>query len=1114
MTKVSFTFDGHPLIGFAGEPLAAALLRAGRHVFAESPYRHRPRGVMTPGADEPNALMQVDSGSGEPLRPASQIEVTAGLVVRSSAGVGELPNRPDIARYDKAHRHTDLLVIGAGLAGLHAAADAARAGQRVILLDEQPSPGGALLARRDQLDPALLKSLAVPNLLHLQRTTATGLYDGGYAIAVERRTDHLPHPPPHMARIRIWHIRAANVILATGAQQRPLIFPDNDRPGIMLADAAAGYAQAHGIRWPAAVIATTDDSGHESALRLLACGIPIATVADIRHNLSGPLIDKLRAAKIPLLEGHAPVGTDADAYGVLTAVHLAPASLDGRVLGPASTYNCTLLAVSGGWSPTLHLASHAGTRAVWDATRAAFVPDAHPHWAQSIGAAAGDFPPPANPPAIWFGILPDGEPAERCFLDLQRDATLRDLRRAIGAGLTSPEHVKRYTTIGTANDQGKTSGVLTIGVLAQLTGKSPGDIGTTTYRPPYIPIPFAALAGRERGALSDPARVTAIHNQHVAAGADFENVGQWKRPWYFAQPGESMHSAVLRECRAARESVAFMDASTLGKIDIQGPDAPIFLDRIYTNMFSTLKVGHGRYGLMLGLDGMILDDGVTMRLAVDRYFMTTTTGGAARVLDWLEEWLQTEWPDLRVYCTSVTEQWATVAIVGPHSRTVLAALAPDLNVSTEAFPFLTFRECRVAGIPARICRISFSGELAYEINVASWYAADLWGAVMRAGAPHAITPYGTETLHVLRAEKGYFIVGQETDGTQSPIDLGLSGLLSTKKDFVGRRSLARSDAHRPDRKQLVGLLPADPKLVIPEGAALIAPDASRIPPVPMLGHVTSAYESVALNSCFALALVANGRARIGQTLLVPLPDGDIPVQVVDPILYDKENRRRDGSVVSGVSVSSGPVGSNGPRGQVSGTSAQSPLTPETRHFPHHLLRSPLAGATHGHADRVLLAELPFMVATDFRAPINGPAAKAVAVALGLSLPDTVGLTAHRNPYTALTLGPDWWLILGDGAEPHLRTAIGNDFASIVDVSAQRTCIEISGPHARHVLEHGWEQDLDPNIFPVGRCSQGLIARAPLILHHAAPHLYHLHVRASFAPHLWHFLTDAALEYLS
>jgi sarcosine oxidase subunit alpha len=485
------------------------------------------------------------------------------------------------------------------------------------------------------------------------------------------------------------------------------------------------------------------------------------------------------------------------------------------------------------------------------------------------------------------------------FVDLQRDQTVADVWRATGAGMRSVEHVKRYTSIGTGQDQGKTSGVNAAGVIAAaLGGDGIGAIGTSSHRPPYSPVSFAALAGRARGDLIDPERITPIHDWHVEAGAEFEIVGQWLRPWYYPQEGEDLDAAVARECRAVRTSVGMMDASTLGKIEIQGPDAGEFLNRIYTNGYKKLAVGMARYGVMCKPDGMMFDDGVTLRLADDRYYMHTTTGGAAGVLDWLEEWLQTEWPELDVYCTSVTEQWSTVAVVGPRSREVIARIAPELDLSAEAFPFMAFRETVLAsGIPARICRISFSGELAFEVNVAGWYGREVWEEIHRAGREFGITPYGTETMHVLRAEKGYPIVGQDTDGTVTPQDAGMEWIVSTVKDFVGRRSYDRADNQRSDRKHLVGLLPTDRATRLPEGSQLVAAgvsiDASSAP-VPMEGHVTSSYHSVALERPFALALIKGGRDRIGEVLVSPVGDRLVEVEVTSPVLYDPEGTKRDG----------------------------------------------------------------------------------------------------------------------------------------------------------------------------------------------------------------------------
>jgi sarcosine oxidase, subunit alpha len=526
--------------------------------------------------------------------------------------------------------------------------------------------------------------------------------------------------------------------------------------------------------------------------------------------------------------------------------------------------------VSGGWSPRVHLWSQARGRLRWDDRIGAPVPDGELRGVECVGRLTGAGLPDASP-----FVLPDGD-EDAMFVDLERDSTVADIRRAIGAGLRSVEHVKRYTTIGTGSEQGKLANVNAIRVAAELLQVHPGELGTTTFRPPYLPVTFALLAGRDRGELFDPVRVTPIHPAHVEAGAVFEDVGQWKRPRYFPRAGEDLDAAVRRECAAARGSVAKLDATTLGKIDVQGPDAVEFLNRMYTNAFDSLAVGMCRYALMCKADGMVFDDGVVMRVGPERFVCTTTTGNAAPVLAWLEEWLQTEWPQLRVWLTSVTEQWATVAVVGPDSRVLLQRLT-DIPLDVESFPFMAIREGEVAGIPARVCRVSFSGELAYEVNVDGRRGLELWEAV-------DATPYGTETMHVLRAEKGYPIIGQDTDGTVTPHDLGLDWIVSkTKPDFVGKRSFVRADTARPDRKQLVGLLPAKR---IPEGTQLVAAPGETA----MLGHVTSSYDSVALGRPFALALVRSGRERVGETVYA---DG-IAAEIVDSVLYDREGARRDG----------------------------------------------------------------------------------------------------------------------------------------------------------------------------------------------------------------------------
>ena len=952
---VTFTLDGQSYTGFAGDTLASAALAAGRITCGESMYLGRPRGIMAAGVEEPNALVKIAPRTAqdvaESMLPATTVEVTQGLSATYLSGLGQLDPGTDNAYYDHTYVHTDVLVVGAGPAGLAAAREAGRSGARVILMDEQSAPGGSLLSARDEeidgvparswVEATVAELAAEPEVRHLQRTTAIGSYDANYVVAAQRRTDHLGGTSaPGVSRERIWHVRAAQVVLATGAHERPIVFENNDRPGIMLASAVRSYlnrwAVAPGTR---AVVATTNDSAYALVADLLAAGIQVAAVVDSRGDV-GEFDDAARdlaaEAGVPILAGSAVVNTRGDGEGGrLSGVSVRPLDENGAPTDePPTEIDADLLAVSGGWSPVVHLHSQRQGRLRWDDELAGFVPAAPVADQQTAGALNGTLDlagclgdgaragveaarragfettaqkPTAAPETfaaarpLWLVPAPSGEETDwtRHVVDFQRDQTVADVLRSTGAGMRSVEHVKRYTSISTANDQGKTSGVNAIGVIAAaLQDPDVGGIGTTTYRAPYTPVAFAALAGRRRGDLYDPARVTSIHPWHVAHGAEFEDVGQWKRPWYYPQPGEDMDAAVLRECAAARTGVAFMDATTLGKIEIRGTDAGEFLNRVYTNAFKKLKPGMGRYGVMCTPDGMVFDDGVTLRLDQDRYLMTTTTGGAANVLDWLEEWSQTEWPELDVTFTSVTEQYTTVAVVGPKSRAVIAQLAPELDVSNEAFPFMAFRETVLAsGIPARICRISFSGELAFEINVAAWYGLSVWESVAQAGAQFGITPYGTETMHVLRAEKAFPIVGQDTDGTVTPQDLGMEWVVSKTKDFIGKRSYDRPGATGPGRKQLVAVLPVDTDERLPEGAQLVdhgTPITPQDGPVPMVGHVTSSYRSAALDRTFGLALVTNGRDRIGETLQAPLDGQLVDVIIAEPVLYDPEGKRRDG----------------------------------------------------------------------------------------------------------------------------------------------------------------------------------------------------------------------------
>lgn len=954
---LSFTINGEACTGYAGDTLASALLAAGRIRCGNSMYLGRPRGIMSAGVEEANALVRVDAGTAadvdESMLTATTVELTEGMSVSWLEGLGRLDPRTDRAVYDRRYVHTDVLVIGAGPAGLTAAREAARSGARVILMDEQPAPGGALTAGRDeQIDGLSAREWvrrtiaeldAAEDVTVLSRTTAFGSYDANYVVAVERRTDHLPAADREAAtragisRQRIWHVRARQVVLCTGAHERPVVFANNDRPGIMLAGAVRTYLNRYAVKaGTRAVVATTNDSAYALVEDLVGEGVEVAAVVDARPSCSERAARAAARTGVRIIHGSAVVDTLGEGPdGRVSGVVVGSVDTAGRYTGSTQTLEADLLAVSGGWSPVVHLHTQRQGKLAWNRQLAAYVPSQPVRDQQVAGSVNGRFDlsgclaegalagaeaavragfdttavepvselrdGPGTTHPLWL-VAREGEGAadwSRHFVDLQRDQTAADVLRSLGAGMRSVEHVKRYTSIGTANDQGKTSGINAVGVIAAALGApDPDGIGTVSHRAPYTPVAFAALAGRQRGVLFDPARRTPMHEWHERQGALFEDVGQWKRPWYYPKPGEDMDTAVLRECAAVREGVGFMDATTLGKIEIRGRDAGEFLNRIYTNAFKKLKPGMARYGVMCTADGMVFDDGVSLRLDEERYLMTTTTGGAAKVLEWLEEWAQTEWPELDVVFTSVTEQYATVAVVGPKSRAVIAELAPELDVSNESFPFMAFRETVLAsGIPARVCRISFSGELAFEINVESWYGLQVWEDVANAGAAHGITPYGTETMHVLRAEKAFPIVGQDTDGTVTPQDLGMDWVVSKTKDFIGKRSYDRPCATDPGRKQLVALLPVDGTVRLPEGAQLIrrgTPVTPEEAPVPMEGHVTSSYHSAALGRSFALALVKNGRSRIGETLQAPLDGQLVDAVITEPVLYDPEGNRRDG----------------------------------------------------------------------------------------------------------------------------------------------------------------------------------------------------------------------------
>jgi sarcosine oxidase subunit alpha len=980
---ITFRFDDRQYTGCAGDTLASALLANGVHLVGRSFKYHRPRGILSCGAEEPNALVQLGTGARtQPNMRATQIELYAGLeafsqnrwpslrldvgevnnllsrvlpagfyyktfmwpkrawmgyehFIRRAAGLGRAPEHPDPDTYDKMHAHCDVLVAGGGPAGLAAALAAARAGARVILADEQAEFGGALLGRNDRIDdkPAMewvettVQELAgCDDARLLSRTSVAGYYDHNYLTLVERVTDHLP--PGEAAerpRQRLWKVRAAQVVLATGAHERPLVFSDNDRPGVMLASAAQAYVNRYAVRpGDRAMVVTNNDSAYGVACDLSDAGIQV-TMVDTRREPSDTRRAQLRKRGVEVLAGHGVMSTAGRER--VSAVEVAALNAAGDAFsGAARTLRCDLVCMSGGWNPAVHLFSQSRGRLTYDTQKACFVPGESFQAERSAGSASGAFElayvisegreagkvaaseagyrkrgstvsprveleeeTPIEPQ--W--VMPRrarGAPFAKHFVDFQNDVTAADIGLAAREGYRSVEHLKRYTTTGMGTDQGKTANVNAIAILARQLGVDMSSVGTTTFRPPYTPVTIGALAGRDIGDLADPVRMTPIHAWHVEHGAKFEDVGQWKRPWYYPRPGETMHDAVNRECMATRNAIGILDASTLGKIDIQGPDAAELLDRIYTNDWKSLALGHCRYGLMCGEDGMLFDDGVTTRLGEQHYLMTTTSGNAARVLSWLEEWLQTEWPELRVFCNSVTEQWCTVGIAGPLARALLGELTDDIDLSTDAFPFMTCRAGNVAGIPARVMRVSFTGELSYEINVASNYGMYLWSTLMAAGQQYGITPFGTETMHVLRAEKGFIIAGQDSDGTVTPADLGMSWAVSKTKDVIGKRSMSRPDSVRSDRKQLVGLLTDAPGEVLPEGAQIVD-ELQSAPPMKMIGHVTSSYYSANLGHSIALALVKGGRQRRGERVHIPLDERTISATITAPRFFDPKGER-------------------------------------------------------------------------------------------------------------------------------------------------------------------------------------------------------------------------------
>jgi sarcosine oxidase subunit alpha len=956
--KLSFSFDGRKFVGCQGDTLASALLANGVHLVGRSFKYHRPRGILSAGSEEPNALVTIDRGPGRvtPNQRATQQELYDGLTARSqnsflslafdlgavsevvspllaagfyyktfmwprafwrhlyepairaAAGLGRAPTAPDPDRYAQRFAHCDVLVIGAGPAGLAAALAASANGAHVMLCDEQAELGGSLLAETgasidckpaaDWLAEAISALARLPDVILLPRTTTFGWFPDNMLGLVERVTDHVAQPNANLPRERLWQVRAKRVVIAAGAIERPLVFPGNDRPGVMLADSARTYLVRYGVSVGARVlIATADDSAYAAAVALRDAGVSVVGVADVRADAGG--IAGLRETPV-----HA--GT----HVVATKGRL---RITAARLSNGATVACDALLMCGGWTPSVHLFSQSRGRLRFDPRLDSFLPDRSAAHESSAGACNGAFGLAAcldegyavgdlAAPARRF-VVTGARDSRRCaappptaargkaFVDFQNDVTAKDLRMAAREGFRSIEHVKRYTTTGMATDQGKTANINALSIVAEALHTPIPQIGHTTFRMPYTPVTFGALAGTARGALFEPIRRTPMHDWAAARGALFENVGTWQRASCFPRGGEATRAAVARECRAVRNTVGMFDATTLGKIEVVGPDAAEFLNLLYTNSFARLAPGRCRYGVLLNEAGFVMDDGVVARLAPDRFHVTTTTGGAAGVLHHMEDYRQTEFSELRVWLTSVTEQWAVIAVQGPQAREVIFPLVQDIDISAAAMPHMSVREGQICDVPARLFRVSFTGELGYEINVPADYGTAVWEAVLAAGAAHGITPYGTEAMHVLRAEKGYIIVGQETDGTVIPSDLGLDWTIGeAKPDFVGKRSLARPDMVRTDRRQLVGLLAPE---LLEEGMQIVADPNAPIP-VPMLGHVTSAYWSETLRRPIALALIAGGRARVRQTLYAHRPGGSIAVRVTTPVFYDPQGARLHG----------------------------------------------------------------------------------------------------------------------------------------------------------------------------------------------------------------------------
>jgi sarcosine oxidase, subunit alpha len=922
---------------------------------------HRPRGVLSIGAEEPNALVTLGRGAElEPSARATMIPVREGLEVRAqnawpsvrldfgrvldhtaplwhaafyhktfkwpswdfyerfirrTAGIAKPPREPDPARYEAVNAHCDLLVVGGGPAGLLAAQAASRAGLRVILAEQDFECGGRLLATNTLINDApvtvwfasVLGELAPSrNVTLLTATTCFGLYDHGTAGLLQRLD---LGSKPGVLRHRYWRVHARQTLLATGAIEQPLLFEENDKPGVMLAGAIRQYANRYAVAaGREIVLATNNDSAYLAALDLVAAGAPVRLVVDSRAEPPADLAKWLRAQRVEIRAG------------MHVATALGGKRLERLRLSSGDEITCDALGMSGGWMPAVHLYSHARAPLAYDAESRSFRPaDPRPpllatgalNGCPTLDAAFADAmgtvrrvlehagrpaeilvarptvqEAPISPATVPVPLAPDGR-RDREWLDFLHDVTVADAEIALQEGYGHIEHLKRYTTCGMAADQGKTSNLNALRTVAELTDIGPAEIGTTTFRPPYTPVTLGAIAGRQTGDRYAPRRLLPAHAEHEALGAHWWEAGGWLRPACYPKKGETPAQAVLREASAVRAGVGIFDASPLGKIEVTGPDAAKFLDRFYVNGIAKLEEGRVRYGLMLNENGVIIDDGTVARLGREQFLVTTTSAGATRIAAWLEEWRQCEWPDLEAFVTPVTTQWATFTVAGPRARQLLARFRTDIAFDWRSMPHMSMRRGHFAGVPARLYRVSFSGELGYEINVPTRYGASLWSQLLKAGADFGVIPYGVETVLLLRLEKGFLHVGVDTDGTTSPADVGWGEIAAKRKsDFIGKRSLSRRDNLRADRRQLVGLAAVDGSALTPGAHLRLAGTTEGSD-----GWVTSACRSPALGKAIALALLRGGRARLGERVAIHDLGRTGEATIVPRTFLDPEGKR-------------------------------------------------------------------------------------------------------------------------------------------------------------------------------------------------------------------------------